>query len=69
MPLPKWIEPRLCKLATKAPSGAQWAHEMQLDGYRMAVRIEDGMVKLLTDRASTGRRSIRRPRPRSPSSR
>ena len=48
MPLPRWIEPQLCKLATKAPSGAQWVHEIKLDGYRMAARIEGGMVKLLT---------------------
>jgi ATP-dependent DNA ligase len=48
MPLPRWIEPQLCKLATKAPSGAQWAHEIKLDGYRMAARIESGRVKLLT---------------------
>ena len=31
---------------TKAPSGAQWVHEIKLDGYRMAARIEDGRVKL-----------------------
>jgi bifunctional non-homologous end joining protein LigD len=48
MPLPRWIEPQLCKLATKAPSGAQWAHEIKLDGYRMAARIEGGKAKLLT---------------------
>ena len=48
MPLPRWIEPQLSKLATKAPSGAQWVHEIKLDGYRMAARIEDGRVKLLT---------------------
>jgi bifunctional non-homologous end joining protein LigD len=47
MSLPSWIEPQLCKLATKAPSGAQGAHEIKLDGYRMAARIEDGRVKLL----------------------
>jgi ATP-dependent DNA ligase len=40
MPLFRWIEPQLCKLATKAPSGPQWAHEIKLDGYRMAARIE-----------------------------
>jgi bifunctional non-homologous end joining protein LigD len=27
---------------------AQWAHEIKLDGYRVAARIEDGRVKLLT---------------------
>ena len=48
MPLPTWIAPQLCKLATKAPSGAQWVHEIKLDGYRMAARIEGGRVKLLT---------------------
>jgi ATP-dependent DNA ligase len=48
MPLPRWIEPQLCKLATKAPSGAQWVHEIKLDGYRMAARIEGGRAKLLT---------------------
>jgi bifunctional non-homologous end joining protein LigD len=48
MSLPRWIEPQLCKLATKAPSGPQWVHEIKLDGYRMAARIEDGMVKLPT---------------------
>jgi ATP-dependent DNA ligase len=48
MPLPRWIEPQLCKLATKAPRGAQWIHEIKLDGYRIAARIEGGRVKLLT---------------------
>ena len=48
MPLPRWIEPQLCKLATKSPSGAQWAHEIKFDGYRMAARIEDGRVKVMT---------------------
>jgi ATP-dependent DNA ligase len=48
MSLPRWIEPQLCKLATKAPSGPQWGHEIKLDGYRMAARIEGGRVKLLT---------------------
>ena len=48
MPLPRWVEPQLCKLATKTPSGPQWAPEIKLDGYRMAARIEDGRAKLLT---------------------
>jgi ATP dependent DNA ligase domain len=48
MPLPRWMEPQLCRLATKALSGAQWTHEIKLDGYRMAARVEDGKVKLLT---------------------
>ena len=40
MPLPTWIEPQLCKLAKRAPSGAQWGNEIKLDGYRMAARID-----------------------------
>jgi bifunctional non-homologous end joining protein LigD len=48
MPLPRWIEPQLSKLAAQAPTGPQWAHEIKFDGYRMAARIEKGHVKLLT---------------------
>jgi ATP-dependent DNA ligase len=28
---PKWIRPQLSRLATKAPSGLQWIHEIKLD--------------------------------------
>ena len=35
------------QLATKAPSAPQWAHEIKLDGYCMAARIEGVRVKLL----------------------
>ena len=48
MPLPRWIEPQLSKLAAKAPTGRQWVHEIKFDGYRMAARIEKGQVNLLT---------------------
>ncbi len=48
MPLPRWIEPQLSKLAAHAPTGAQWVHEIKFDGYRMAARIEKGHVNLLT---------------------
>src|SRR5580704_10604465 len=48
MSLPRWVEPQLTKLSTKAPSGPQWIHEVKFDGYRMAARIEGGLVKLLT---------------------
>ena len=48
MPLPRWIEPQLSKLATKVPTGPQWAHEIKLDGYRMAARLDNGRVQLLT---------------------
>src|ERR1700722_8164188 len=48
MPLPQWTPPQLTKLSTKAPSGEQWIHEIKFDGYRMAARIDQGKVKLLT---------------------
>jgi bifunctional non-homologous end joining protein LigD len=48
MPLPRWIEPQLSKLATQAPTGPQWVHEIKFDGYRVAARIEKGRVNLLT---------------------
>jgi bifunctional non-homologous end joining protein LigD len=30
------------------PSGPQWLHEIKLDGYRMAARIDNGHAQLLT---------------------
>jgi DNA ligase D-like protein (predicted ligase) len=48
MSLPKWIKPQLCKLAAKAPSGPLWVHEIKFDGYRIAARIDQGAVQLLT---------------------
>jgi ATP-dependent DNA ligase len=45
---PDWIEPQLCKLVERAPSGDGWVHEIKLDGYRMATRIDRGDVRLLT---------------------
>src|SRR5579871_319521 len=48
MPLPRWIEPQLSKLAARAPTGSQWVHEIKFDGYRMAARIDGGKVQLLT---------------------
>jgi ATP-dependent DNA ligase len=38
----------LSKLAEKTPRGPQWVHEIKLDGFRMAARIERGEVQLLT---------------------
>jgi DNA ligase D-like protein (predicted ligase) len=45
---PTWVEPQLCKLVEKAPSGPGWLHEIKFDGYRMAARISDSHVALLT---------------------
>jgi DNA ligase D-like protein (predicted ligase) len=47
-PLPSWIPPQLCQPVEKAPSGPQWLHEIKLDGFRMAARIDNGRAQLLT---------------------
>src|ERR1700722_18454766 len=47
-PLPSFIPPQLSKPVEKPPSGPQWVHEIKLDGYRMAARIDTGRVQLLT---------------------
>ncbi len=47
-PLPRWIPPQLCQPVETAPSGRQWLHEIKLDGFRMAARIDRGRVQLLT---------------------
>jgi DNA ligase D-like protein (predicted ligase) len=47
-PLPLFVPPQLSKLVEKPPSGPQWLHEIKLDGYRMAARIDNGRVQLLT---------------------
>src|ERR1700728_3187017 len=48
VPLPQFVLPQLSQLVEKPPSGPQWLHEIKLDGYRMAARIDNGSVQLLT---------------------
>jgi bifunctional non-homologous end joining protein LigD len=48
VPLPSFVPPQLSPPVEKPPSGAQWLHEIKLDGYRIAARIENGHVQLLT---------------------
>jgi bifunctional non-homologous end joining protein LigD len=45
-PLPAAVQPQLATLATRAPDGDQWLHEIKFDGYRMICRIDDGRVEL-----------------------
>jgi DNA ligase D-like protein (predicted ligase) len=47
-PLPRGIPPQLAQLSDAPPSGPQWVHEIKLDGFRMAARIEGGQAQLLT---------------------
>jgi hypothetical protein len=45
---PTWVAPQLTELVGKVPAGDEWAHEIELDGYRMHARIDHGQVQLLT---------------------
>src|SRR6185437_15923337 len=43
-----FIPPQLSKVVSQAPDGPAWLHEIKLDGYRMAARLDSGTVRLLT---------------------
>jgi len=45
---PDFIPPQLCQLVDRPPNGADWVHEVKLDGYRMQLRVEDGAARLRT---------------------
>ena len=45
---PGFIPPQLATLVTQAPDGPGYLHEIKLDGYRMAARLDGGDVRLLT---------------------
>src|SRR5271167_2112866 len=47
-PLPPFVPPQLSQPVERPPSGPQWLHEIKLDGFRMAARIDNGRVQLLT---------------------
>ena len=46
--LPAFVPPQLCKLVDRPPVGAGWGHEVKLDGYRLQLRIEDGVATFKT---------------------
>ncbi|HEY6641628.1 DNA ligase D [Povalibacter sp.] len=46
--LPEFIEPELCKLVDRPPSGEGWEHEVKFDGYRLQLRVVDGAATLRT---------------------
>jgi DNA ligase D-like protein (predicted ligase) len=48
VPVPQFVPFQLSQPVEKPPSGPQWLHEIKLDGYRMAARIDNGSVQLLT---------------------
>jgi bifunctional non-homologous end joining protein LigD len=43
-PLPRFIPPQLSQPVEKPPSGTEWLHEIKLDGFPMAARIDNGRV-------------------------
>jgi bifunctional non-homologous end joining protein LigD len=47
-PMPVRIEPCLAKLVAKPPQGDEWSYELKWDGYRLAVHIEAGGIRLIT---------------------
>jgi bifunctional non-homologous end joining protein LigD len=42
------IEPCLALLAARVPAGDDWAYEVKWDGYRLAVHVEPGQVRVIT---------------------
>jgi bifunctional non-homologous end joining protein LigD len=46
--MPRFIAPQLCKTLSRPPHGDDWVHEIKFDGYRMQLRIEDGVAALCT---------------------
>jgi bifunctional non-homologous end joining protein LigD len=46
--MPQFIAPQLCKSVSRPPAGAEWVHEIKLDGYRMQLRVADGRAVMRT---------------------
>jgi bifunctional non-homologous end joining protein LigD len=46
--LPDFVPPCLATLASNAPTGAEWLHEIKFDGYRMQARLTRRSAHLLT---------------------
>ncbi|MEY9829813.1 bifunctional non-homologous end joining protein LigD [Sinorhizobium fredii] len=46
--MPARIEPCVAMLVDKPPKGRDWAFEVKWDGYRLAVHVEPGRVRIIT---------------------
>lgn len=47
-PMPNRVEPCVATLVAVPPRGPEWAFEVKWDGYRVAVHIEPGSVRVIT---------------------
>ncbi|MBY3432664.1 ATP-dependent DNA ligase [Rhizobium laguerreae] len=47
-PMPDRVVPALALLKSKAPSGPRYIHEVKWDGYRLAIHLSLGRVRLVT---------------------
>ncbi len=48
---PRTQKVQMATLSQRAPDGAEWLHEIKLDGYRMLCRIEAGQVNFISRNA------------------
>ena len=46
--MPDFVAPELCTPVDRPPSGEGWCHEIKFDGYRVQLRVEDGVATLKT---------------------
>ena len=46
--MPDFVAPQLCASVDHPPSGEAWCHEVKFDGYRVQMRIDDGVAVLKT---------------------
>jgi bifunctional non-homologous end joining protein LigD len=46
--MPAFVPPQLCTSVERPPAGGGWVHEIKFDGYRIQMRVENGVVTLKT---------------------
>ena len=46
--MPDFVPPQLCETLARPPSANGWIHEIKFDGYRIQMRIQNGVVTLKT---------------------
>jgi bifunctional non-homologous end joining protein LigD len=48
--IPRFVEPQLCVLVDRPPAAAGWSHEVKFDGYRVQLRVNEGVAVINTRR-------------------